>query len=121
VLLELRSLRKAPFRVAWQEKAPAGKESEYLESGVEFTSETDLWAEAFSSSKAKPAGHRSTAKNPLSPKELLEEALQASAFQPQQRERFLEHVWSGLVEQLEESGVFTRAELVAYLRKIGQV
>ena len=36
-------------------------------------------------------------------------------------ERFWEGIWSGLVEQLEERQVFTRAELVAYLRKIGQL
>ena len=119
VLLDLHSMRKAPFRVAWQEQASAGKA--YIDSGVEFVSDTDFWGEAFPAPKAIPPKERETVVNPLSPRELLQEAFQASAFQPPEHGRFLEQVWCGLVEQLEEGGIFTRAELVAYLRKIGQL
>ena len=119
VLLDLRSLRKAPFRVAWQQQAPADKA--YIESGVEFISDSDFWGAVFPASKAIRPNQETASVNPLSPRELLQEALQESAFESPGHGQFLEQVWCGLVEQLEEGSLITRAELVAYLRKIGRL
>ena len=117
VLVELKSLRKAPFRVAWQTKPPTGKD--YLDSGVEFTAEFDFWGQAFPSPNASAAKPATAAKDELSLKELLQEVLKSPAFQKPESGRFLQEIWCGLVEQLEERKAFTRDELVAYLQKIG--
>lgn len=115
VLVELRSLQKAPFQVAWQTKTG---EKEFLDTGLEFTKDLDFWEEALSKAKKKTA---ETENEKISSKALLQEVLKTAAPQSQESERFWEGIWSGLVEQLEERKVFTRAELVAYLRKIGQL
>jgi hypothetical protein len=135
VLVELRSLRQAPFQVAWQTKAAAGKG--YLDTGVELLEELDFWKEMFSNASTEQVPGGAVEKNALSPEELLQEMVQWPVFQSQpgsptnaasvgvepgveESREFLHAVWCALVEQLEERKVFTRAELVAGLRKIAQ-
>src|SRR5690242_1404112 len=66
VLVELRSLRKAPFRVAWQ--ANAG-DKDYLDTGLEFTEDCNFWAEEFSEAKKVDASGK------VSAQELLQHVL----------------------------------------------
>ena len=115
VLVELRTLRKAPFRVAWHAKTG---EQEYLDSGLEFTEDFDFWGDDFPSARKKAAAN---GEQEISANELLQEVLKAAGTPSQESERFWEGIWSGLVEQLEERNIFARAELVTYLRKIGQL
>jgi hypothetical protein len=124
LLVQLRSGEQIPFRVAWQIKAPAGQG--YLDTGVEFLEDSDFWKQTFSREETAPAAAEEAAtplrKLPpekLLPEKLLEDLLQSPAFQDRESGLFLEGVWCGLVEQLEERHVFTRAELVASLRAIG--
>ena len=118
VLAELRSLRKAPFRVAWQAQSLGAKG--YLDTGLEFLEDSEFWGETFPKPEAEPipAAIKDAA---ISPEKLLQELSKLPVFQAQERGRFLETVWCSLVEQLEERKVFTRAELVACLREIGQL
>ncbi|MBI4442485.1 MAG: hypothetical protein HY649_03815 [Acidobacteria bacterium] len=119
-LLQLSSGRQVPFRVVWQVKPPSGKG--YLEAGVEILAEFNFWGRAFANPDAEPETTAITIENPaLSPEELLQALRQSSAFQSPAGERLLETIWCGLVQQLEERNVFTRAELVAALRKISQM
>jgi hypothetical protein len=119
VLLELKSLRQAPFRVAWQDKAPAGQG--YLDTGVEFLGDFEFWEQTFSNENKEPV-HAITIQNDVvSPKELLQELLDSPAFEARESGRLLKEIWCGLVEQLEERNFFTRAELVASLRKIAEL
>lgn len=114
VLVELRTLRKAPFQVAWQSKAG---EKDYLDSGLEFTSNFDFWTEEFPDAGTNAAA----AAEKMTPHELLREALKIADTPSQESEQFWEGVWCGLVEQLEERKVITRAELVTHLRRIGEL
>ena len=119
VLAELSSLRKAPFRVAWQAKASDA--TGYLDSGVEFLEDAEFWVERFSKPDPEPVPPAKVEQAPVSMEKLLEELSELSAFQGQEKGRVLEGILCGLVEQLEERKIFTRAELVACLRKVGQL
>lgn len=119
-LLQLSSGRQVPFRVVWQIKPPTG--GEYLETGVEILADFNFWGLAFSNPDAEPVPATITIENDaVSPEELLQALRKWSAFQPPEAGRLLETIWCGLVQQLEEHNVFTRAELVSTLRKISQL
>ena len=119
VLIQLSSGRQAPFRVAWQ--IPVPDHPGYLDTGVELMPNLDFWGRRFSP-VPEPAPMEIVLEDAtVSPAELLQ-ALSPKSPEPgdAQAEQLLETVWCGLVEQLEERNVFTRAELVASIRKIAQ-
>ena len=117
VLIQLSSGQQAPFRVAWQ--IPSPDHSAYLDTGVELMPHLDFWGRTFSPAPEPPSMEVVLEDATLSPAELLQ-ALSPKSPEPGEAktEQFLETVWCGLVEQLEERNVFTRAELVAAIRKI---
>ena len=128
VLTQLGSGQQAPFRVAWQAKVPSNPN--FLDTGVELLSGFDFWEVAFSEPAAAPAPVATPAPvaatpapiehPPISPQEVLDELERTSQASGDQRARTLEAAWCNLIEQLEERKVFSRAELLASLRTIGQ-
>ena len=122
VLTQLKTGLQAPVRIAWQTRAADPK---YLDTGIEFLSAFDFWGVSFSKPKAQPAQPASPeAPPPVSPQALLEEFEKSSPLSEDsrnsQRARTLEAAWCGLIDQLEERNVFSRDELLASLRTIGQ-
>jgi hypothetical protein len=127
VLTQLGSGQQIPFRVAWQAKVPSNPN--FLDTGVELLAGFDFWGVAFSEPTAAPAPAAAAApaaapapieKPPISPQEVLDELERTSQATADQRARTLEAAWCNLIEQLEERKVFSRAELLASLRNIGQ-
>ena len=119
MLIQLSSGRQAPFRVAYQ--IPSPDDPAYLDTGVELMPSLDFWGRKFSSAP-EPAPMEVVLEDAtISPAELLQALSPKSPESPgTQSVQLLETVWCGLVEQLEERNVFTRAEMVASLRKIAQ-
>jgi len=128
VLTQLGSGQQAPFRVAWQAKVPANPN--FLDTGVELLADFDFWGVTFSEPTASPAPAVVTAapvaapapieKPSISPQEVLDELERTLQTSGDQRARTLEAAWCNLIEQLEERKVFSRDELLASLRNIGQ-
>ena len=119
LLVNLNSGRQAPVRIVWQTKGSPN--AEYMESGVEVLADFNFWGQVFQSPDTNPEQAWIAIENAgMSAKELLQVFRNASAFEPEQREKVLEAVWCGLVEQLEARKVFTRKELVATVRRIPQ-
>jgi hypothetical protein len=117
VLTQVSSGRSVPFRVLWQTKPTSG--GEYLEAGVEILTGINFWGRTFSNPDAQPVPSSITIENAaMSPEELLQALRKQLAFQSPEGGQLLERIWCGLVQQLEERNVFTRAELVSTLRKI---
>lgn len=120
ILVQLSSGRQASFRVVWQTKPASALE--YMESGVELLANFSFWERTFSNPDAEPAAAEIVIETAtVGPEELLQQLCQSPGFQAQDRERVLEAVWCGLIEQLEERHVITRPELVASIRKIGRL
>ena len=119
VLIQLSSGRQTPFRVAWQ--IPSPDHPAYLDTGVELMPNLDFWGRTFSSAPEPPPMEVVLEDATVSPAELLQ-ALSPKSPEPGDAKagQLLETVWCGLVEQLEERNVFTRAELVASIRRIAQ-
>lgn len=115
VLVQLHPCRKAPFRVAWQVKSKSHQG--YFDTGVELLVPQDFWDHSFSGFAVRPEPAEDIENAALSSAELLRE-LKKTYLRPG-GETALEMLWGGLVEQLEQRHIFTRAELVSTLRKIG--
>ena len=124
LLTLLSSGQQAPVRIAWQPKAASNPK--YFDTGVEFLSAFDFWGMTFSEPAAEPAlrvAPRAATPNeppPISPQGLLDELEKASQPAGDHRTRTLEAAWCSLIDQLEERNVFSRDELLASLRTIGQ-
>ena len=130
LLTQLGSGQQAPFRVAWQTRAAS--DPKFLDTGVELLSELDFWGVAFSAPTAEPKAEPAPAtpvaapvaapiESPrISPQALLDELEKTPQPAGEHRARMLEAVWCHLIEQLEERKVFSRDELLASLRSIGQ-
>ena len=118
VLIQLGSGQQAPCRVVWQSKSAS--EPACLETGVEILATHNFWRRGFSNPDAEPESAEIVIEEaPVTPEALLRELGEASASQAKGDMQVLEAVWCGLVEQLEERNLFTRAELIAAIRKIG--
>lgn len=116
-LIQLSSGRQTPCRVVWQTKSAS--DPAYSEAGLEILATFNFWGQTFTNPDAEPVAAEIVIENAaVSPEELLREFRKVSPTLAS--ERVLETVWCGLVEQLEERRVFTRGELVASIRKIGQ-
>ena len=115
-LVQLSSGRQVPCRVSWQVKPTP--EADYFETGVEIMANFDFWGRSFSSGDLESLEAPILIENAgLPPEELLQALRNASGGNGE----LLEAVWCGLVEQMEERKVFTRAELVASIRKVSQM
>jgi len=116
-LVQLNSGRQVPCRVTWQVKPTA--EADYRETGIEIQANFDFWGRSFTSGDLEWLEAPVLIKSATVPPEKLLQALRNSAaFQGSSNGELLEAVWCGLVEQMEERRVFTRAELVAAIQKI---
>ena len=118
VVVQLSSGLQAPCRIVWQAKSAS--EPAFLETGVEILAPYNFWGRSFSNPDAEPEPAEIVIEDAsVTPEVLLRELGEASDSQSQGDMQVLETVWCGLVEQLEERNLFTRAELIAAIRKIG--
>ena len=118
-LLHLSSGRQIPCRVLWQ--ARRSTEGEFWETGLEVVDTFGFWGVRFSNPEPEPPAADIAVEEPIvTPEALLEGLGESPQLQSLEGQRVLEAVWCGLVEQLEERKVFTRAELVASIHKIAQ-
>ncbi len=118
VLVQLGSGQQSPCRVVWQTKSTSEPAS--LETGVEILASHNFWRRGFSNPDAEPEPAEIVIEDAsVTPEVLLRKLAEASDSQAQGDMQVLEAVWCGLVEQLEERNIFTRAELIAAIRKIG--
>ena len=119
-LTHLSSDRQVPCRVSWQIKP--NPDAEYFESGIEILADFEFWGRTFSNGDLELAEATSEIEDlTLPPEELLEQLREASAFQVGENGKLLEAIWCGLVEQMEEQKVITRAELLASIRKMSML
>ena len=94
---------------------------EFRVTGLEVANAFGFWGIRFSNPEPEPPAADIAVEAPIvTPEDLLEELGESPQLQSLEGQRVLEAVWCGLVEQLEERKVFTRAELVASIRKIAQ-
>lgn len=118
VLIQLSAGRQAPFRVVRQAKSSS--EPTYLETGVEILATFNFWGRTFTNPDAETAPAEIAIENAsVTPEALLRQLAESSEFQGPRDVGVLETVWCGLIEQLEERKLFTRAELITSIRKIG--
>ncbi len=120
--------RKVPCRVAWQRKpGPDGR----METGLEIYSNANFWGLDLAGSEVEP--EPAEALPPTPPSGVKLGTLPASAREQPVTIRALVEalgsnrsaslpidLWCLLVDNLEAKGVFSRAELIAMLKKIGQ-
>ena len=117
VLIQLSSGRQTPFQVAWQAKSPA--RPGYLNTGIELLPNLHYWDRAFSPAPEPSPTEIAIDAEAVSAEELVRAlAPESSPQQDWHSEPLLEVLWCGLVDQLAERKVITRAELAASLRKI---
>ena len=120
ILVQLKTLRRAAFRVAWPSTAPSALG--YIDTGVELIDEFEHWETFYTDAKAQTNQQITGIENPtLSAQELFQSMLQSSFFDAKGTGRVLERVWCSLVEQLEERKILSRADLVTSLRKISEI
>ena len=115
-LVLLNSGIQTPCRVVWQVK-PSPK-ADFFETGVEIQAKFNFWGRVFSHGDEESAKIAVVIEDTsIPPEEFLQALRKSSAFQAEQSGKLLESVWGGLVEQLEERKIFTRAELAASIRR----
>lgn len=130
----LSTCKQAPFRIAWQ--APSRTRPGYHEMGIEFEEPLDFWGTNFEPGTspasvegvlqesgalempAAPKPRQSSASADKAASGTILEQLRTIPSSAEGRE-ITDAIWCGLIEQLEERRVISRAELIASLRKVG--
>jgi hypothetical protein len=119
----LSTCRQAAFRIAWQ--AASTSQPGYHDIGIEFEGLTDFWGTTYEEAKSTerstqptPSEDVARASNAATSTAEVLDLLRTVPSSPEGRD-ITDALWCGLVAQLEERRVITRAELIASLREIG--
>lgn len=116
----LSSGRQVPCRVVWQRPEMVGDGR--METGIEIFSNSNFWSISFQGPEGAPPppppepAPKAVEAPPPNPQAVVEAVSSAAERGPEA----LAHLWSLLVQALEEKGVFTRDDFIATLQRMGK-